>query len=207
MGREFEMSMPGELNFCLRLQVKQTSKGMMISQQKYIKELLKRFEMEISKTIDTLISTVTRLDMDEPGSPVNETMYRGIIGYLLYLTASRPDNIFSVGLCARFQSSPKESHLNAAKEILRKFFDLVGYADYVEYLMDRKSTSGMSYFLGSCLISWGTKKQTLQPFQMLKLNIWLLLLVVLNYYKSSKILKTLVYLQLEPGTAQEDKAH
>ncbi|XP_070043165.1 uncharacterized mitochondrial protein AtMg00810-like [Nicotiana tomentosiformis] len=105
MGSEFEMSMMGELNFFLGLQVKQTPKGIMISQQKYIKELLKRFEMESSKLIDTPIATATRLDMDEHGSPVNKTMYRGIIGSLLYLTASRPDIVFSVGLCARKSTS------------------------------------------------------------------------------------------------------
>ncbi|XP_075076388.1 secreted RxLR effector protein 161-like [Nicotiana tabacum] len=103
-------------------------------------------------------------------------MYRGIIESLLYLTASRFDIVFSVGLCSRFQSNPKESHLKAAKRILRYLkgtqdlvlyyplgdsFNLIGYAnaDYAGYLVDRKSTSGMSHFLGSCLISWGTKKQ------------------------------------------------
>nr|XP_016488511.1 PREDICTED: uncharacterized mitochondrial protein AtMg00810-like [Nicotiana tabacum] len=178
MGSKFEMSMMGELNFFLGLQVKQTPKGTMISQQKYIKELLKRFEMESSKTIDSPIATATRLDMDEPGSPMNKTMYRGIIGSLLYLTASRPDIVFNVGLCARFQSSPKESNLKAAKRILRYLkgthdpilyylsrdnFDLIGYAG-AGYLVDRKSTSGMDHFLGSCLISWGTKKQKSMTF-------------------------------------------
>ncbi|XP_060216298.1 secreted RxLR effector protein 161-like [Lycium barbarum] len=148
----------------------------MISQKKYIKELLKQFEMKNVKPIDTSIGTATKLDMDEPGLSVNETMYRGIIGSLLHLTASRPDIVFSVGLCARFQSSPKESHLKAAKIILRYHkgsqdldffypsgdnFDLVGYADadYAGYLVDRKSTSGMAHFMESCLISWGTRKQ------------------------------------------------
>ncbi|XP_075099256.1 secreted RxLR effector protein 161-like [Nicotiana tabacum] len=114
--------------------------------------------------------------MDETGSPVNQTMYRGIIGSILSLTASRPDIIFSMGLCARFQSNPKESHLKASKIILRYLkgthdlvlyyltgdsFNLIGYADadYAGYLMDRKSISGMGHFLGSCLISWGTRKQ------------------------------------------------
>ncbi|XP_070013628.1 secreted RxLR effector protein 161-like [Nicotiana sylvestris] len=114
--------------------------------------------------------------MDETGSPGNQTMYRGIIRYLLYLTASRPAIAFSVGLCANFQSNPKESHLKAAKRILRYLkgtrdlvlyypsgdsFNLIGYADavYVGYLVDRKSTSEMAHFLGSCLISWGTRKQ------------------------------------------------
>ncbi|XP_070029713.1 secreted RxLR effector protein 161-like [Nicotiana sylvestris] len=114
--------------------------------------------------------------MDETGSPVHQTMYRGIIGSLLYLIANRPDIVFSVGLCARFQSNPKESHLKAAKRILRYLkgtqdlvryypssnsFNLIGYVDvdYAGYLVDRKSTSGMAHFLGSCLISWGTRKQ------------------------------------------------
>ncbi|XP_070022946.1 secreted RxLR effector protein 161-like [Nicotiana sylvestris] len=114
--------------------------------------------------------------MDETGSPMNQTMYRSIIGSLLYLTANRPDIIFSVGLCARFQSNPKESHLKATKRILRYLkgthdlvlyypsgdsFNLIKYADadYAGYLVDKKRTYGMAHFLGSCLISWGTRKQ------------------------------------------------
>ncbi|XP_070015698.1 secreted RxLR effector protein 161-like [Nicotiana sylvestris] len=132
--------------------------------------------MEASKVIDTPIATATRLDMDESSSSANQTMYRGIIGSLLYLTARRPDIVFSVELCARFQSNPKESHLKAAKRILRYLkgtydpvqyypsgdnFNLIGYvdADYAGYLVDRKNTSRMVHFLGSCLISWGTRKQ------------------------------------------------
>ncbi|XP_070023075.1 secreted RxLR effector protein 161-like [Nicotiana sylvestris] len=176
MGSEFEMSMMGELNFFLGYQVKQSTKGTFICQQKYIKELLNRFDMEALKVIDTPIATTTRLDMDEVGSPVNQTMYRGIIGPLLYLTASRPDIFFSVRLCAKFQSNPKESHWKASKRILRYLkgtqdlvlyypssdsFNLIRYVngDYAGYLVDRKSTSGMAYFLRSCLISWGTRKQ------------------------------------------------
>ncbi|XP_070040320.1 uncharacterized protein [Nicotiana tomentosiformis] len=158
MGSEFEMSMMGKLNFFLGLQVKQSHKGTLISQQNYIKELLKRFHMEASKVIDTPIAIATRLDMDEPGFLVNQTMYRGIIGSLLYLTTSRPDIVFNVGLCARFQSNPKESHLKGAKRILRYLkgtqdlvlyypsgdsFYLIGYADadYAGYLGTRKQNS------------------------------------------------------------------
>ena len=103
-------------------------------------------------------------------------MYRGIIDSLLYLTASRPDIVYSVGMCARFQACPRDSHLKAAKCILRYLkktgdlvlfypagdtFDLVGFADadFAGYKVDRKSTSGMAHFLGSSLISWGTKMQ------------------------------------------------
>ncbi|XP_070003407.1 secreted RxLR effector protein 161-like [Nicotiana sylvestris] len=134
--------------------------------------------MEASKVIDILITTATRLDMDETGSPVNQTMYKGITGSFLYLTASRPNIVFSVGLCARFQSNPKGSHLKVAKRILRYLkgtqdlvlyypsggsLNLIGYADvdYAGYLVDRKSTSRMAHFLGSCLISWDTRKQKL----------------------------------------------
>ncbi|XP_070010664.1 secreted RxLR effector protein 161-like [Nicotiana sylvestris] len=132
--------------------------------------------MEDSKEIDTPIATATKLDIDEPGSSVDKKLYRGMIGSLLYLTARRLDIVFSVGLCARFQANPKESHLTVVKRILRYLkgtthlclwypkgsnFDLVGYADsnFAGFLVDRKSTSGMPHFLGSCLVSWATKKQ------------------------------------------------
>ncbi|XP_070022018.1 secreted RxLR effector protein 161-like [Nicotiana sylvestris] len=99
-----------------------------------------------------------------------------MIGSLLYLTASKPDILFSVGLCARFQENPKESHLTVVKRILRYLkgttdlclwypkgsnFNLVGYADaeYAGFLVERKITSGMAHFLGSCPVSWATKKQ------------------------------------------------
>ncbi|XP_070015162.1 secreted RxLR effector protein 161-like [Nicotiana sylvestris] len=132
--------------------------------------------MEASKVIDTLIATSTHLNIDEPGFPVNQTMYKGIIGSLLYLTAITPDIVFNVSFCVRFQSNKKESHLKVTKRILRYLkgtqdmvlyyplgdsFDLIGYADanYVGYMVDKKSTYGMAHFLGSCLISWGTRKQ------------------------------------------------
>jgi len=119
MRSEFEMSMKGELNFFLGLQIKQTSNGTMIHQQKYIKELLKLVGMESAMPINTLISPSTRLVMDDGSLLVEEKSYRCMIWSLLYLTASRPDIVFNVGLCAHFQSKPKETHLNAVKQILR----------------------------------------------------------------------------------------
>jgi hypothetical protein len=105
------------------------------------------------------------LDLDEGGNPVNQTLYRSMIGSLLYLTASRPDIMFSVSMCARFQSNPKKSHLRAVKRILTyprhtpsvglwypkgATFDLIGYSDsdYAGCKIDRKSTSGGAIFLG-----------------------------------------------------------
>ncbi|XP_070022347.1 uncharacterized mitochondrial protein AtMg00810-like [Nicotiana sylvestris] len=134
--------------------------------------------MDESKEIDTPIATATKLDIDEPSSSVDQKLYRGMIGLLLYLTAHRPDILFNVGLCARFQANPKESHLTVVKRILRYLkgttdlclwypkgsnFNLVGYvdADFAGFLVDRKSTSDMAHFLGSCLVSWATKKHNL----------------------------------------------
>ena len=176
MQSEFEMSMMGELTFFLGLQIKQTSEGIFINQSKYCKELLKRFEMENSKIFDTPMSTSCRLDKDEGGKPIEITKYRGMIGSLLYLTASRPDIMFSVCMCARFQANPKESHLSAVKRIMRYLVgtqqmglwypkgassSLVGYSDsdFAGCKMDRKSTSGTCHFLGCSLVSWHSKKQ------------------------------------------------
>src|SRR3954471_12889078 len=119
MQSEFEMSLMRELNFFLGLQIKQLSHGTFVSQTKYCIELLKRFGMSEAKEIDTPMETNGNLDKDENGKEVDVKMYRGMIGSLLYLTASRPDIVFSVCMCARYQSCPKESHLRAVKRILR----------------------------------------------------------------------------------------
>ena len=119
MSNEFEMNMIGELNYFLGLQIKQTSAGTFIHQQKYVKDLLKKFKMEDAKQIDTPIATTTTLDLEGTCSAAEQKLYRGIIGSLLYLTANRPHIVFSVGLCAHFQTNPKESHLQAVKRILR----------------------------------------------------------------------------------------
>lgn len=176
MQSEFEMSMMGELDFFLGLLIKQTTDGIMIHQQKYLRELLKKYCMENSKAYDTPIPTSTKLDAYSKGKDVESTLYRGMICSLLYLTSSRTDIAFSIGLWERFQSNPKESHPKAVRRVLRYLvgandlclwyprgtsIELVGYtdADYAGFLVDRKITSGMAHFLGSCLISWGSKKQ------------------------------------------------
>ena len=99
--------MMGELNYFLGLQIKQRKDGIFINQAKYTKELIKRFGLEGSKVSKTPKATTTKLDKDEQGKSVDIKLYRSMIGSLLYLTASRPDIMFSVYLCARFQSCPK----------------------------------------------------------------------------------------------------
>ncbi|GJR55800.1 retrovirus-related pol polyprotein from transposon TNT 1-94 [Tanacetum coccineum] len=119
MHDEFEMSMMGELNFFLGLQIKQMEDGIVFNQSKYIKEMLKKLGLEDSKPMKTPMSSDTKLTKDEECELVDSTKYRGMIGSLLYLTASRPDIMFSVCLCARFQEAPKTSHLEAVKRIFR----------------------------------------------------------------------------------------
>ena len=116
MSSEFEMSLIGELSYFLGLQVVQQEQGTQVHQQKYLRELVKKYGMENAKPYGTPISPNTKLCSDEKGKSVDITTYRGMIGSLLYLTASRPDIVFSVCLCARFQANPKESHLTAVKK-------------------------------------------------------------------------------------------
>ncbi|KAJ3702073.1 hypothetical protein LUZ61_005778 [Rhynchospora tenuis] len=177
MSSEFEMSMMGELNFFLGLQIKQLQDGIFISQTKYAKELIKKFGIEDSKRCDTPMGKSACIDADDKGVAMDITLYRGMIGSLLYLTASRPDIMYAVCLCARYQANPKESHHKAVKRILRYVkgtqnlglwygkqteLDLVGYtdADFAGDRMDRKSTSGTCQFLGGSLVSWSSRKQT-----------------------------------------------
>jgi len=119
MQSEFEMSMTGKLNFFLGLQVKQIKNGTFLYQSKYCKELLKKFEMDKCKEATTPISTSCYMDLDEKGVYIDQSKYRGLIGSLLYLIASRYDIMFSVCMCAKFQSNPQESHFKAGKRILK----------------------------------------------------------------------------------------
>jgi hypothetical protein len=100
MSKEFVMSMIGELTFFFGFQVKQMKDGNFLSQEKYTKDLLKRFKMEKCKSIKTHMPTNGHLNLDEGGNPVDQTLYRSMIGSLFYLTASRPDIMFSVYICA-----------------------------------------------------------------------------------------------------------
>ncbi|XP_024178219.2 uncharacterized protein LOC112184178 [Rosa chinensis] len=176
MESEFEMSMCGELTFFLGLQVRQIDTGLFLSQTKYAKNLIKKFGLESKKTVSNPISTTIKLSEDQNGKSVDHTLYRSMIGSLLYLTASRPDISYSVGVCARFQANPKESHLEAVKRIIRYIsgtvdcgifytFDtnveIAGYsdADWGGNLKDRKSTSGGCFFIGNNLVAWHSKKQ------------------------------------------------
>ncbi|GJX47271.1 hypothetical protein Tco_0272461 [Tanacetum coccineum] len=116
-------------------------RGIFINQSKYANEILKKFDLHKSDHVDTLMVERTKLDEDLSGIPVDQTQYRSMIGSLMYLTASRPDLIFAVCMCARYQSKPTKKHIEAVKQVFR-------------------STSGSAQFLGDKLVSWSSKKQT-----------------------------------------------
>jgi hypothetical protein len=132
--------------------------------------------MDNAKRIKTPMGTNGHLDLDMGGKSVDQKVYHSMIGYLLYLCASRSDIMLSVCMCARFQAAPKECYLRAVKRIMRYLdltpylglwypkgahFELIGYsdADYVGCKVDRKSTSRTCQFLGRSLVCWSSKKQ------------------------------------------------
>ena len=117
--KEFEMSMVGKLTFFLGLQVKQKKEGIFISQEKYARNIVKKFGLDFKKHASTPMSSSTKLNVDSSRVEVSPTLYRSIIGSLLYLTASRLDIAFSVGVRARYQPPSKESHLTMVKRIIR----------------------------------------------------------------------------------------
>jgi hypothetical protein len=178
MESEFQMSMMGELNFFLGIQVKQTKQGTFMHPAKYMKDLIKKFNMAELKPMSTPMSSAMSLGPDEDGKTVDQREYRSMIGSLLYLTATRPDIQFAMGLCVRFQASPCSLHRMAVQRIFRYLkhtpefliwystsssLDLVGFsdADFVGCGIDRKNTSDTCHFLGSSLVGWSSQKQSL----------------------------------------------
>ncbi|WVZ80794.1 hypothetical protein U9M48_028245 [Paspalum notatum var. saurae] len=154
MSREFEMSLMGP-------------EGTFVHQAKYTRNILKKFDMSDSKPMTTPMSTNMALDADEDGEAVDQKEFQGMIGSLLYLTATRPDIQFTV--------SPRTSHRQAVKRIFKylKFtpelglwysgysLSLTGFsdADHAGCRIDRKSTSGTCQLLGTSLVSWSFRKQ------------------------------------------------
>ncbi|GJW48724.1 retrovirus-related pol polyprotein from transposon TNT 1-94 [Tanacetum coccineum] len=150
MHDEFEMSMMGELNFFLGLQIKQMEDEIFFNQSKYIKEMLKKFGLEDSKPTKTSMSTEIKLTKDDESDFVDSSKYR---------------------------ENPKTTHLEAVKRIFRYIrgtthlgswypkgtrIETIVYADsnHAGDYVDRKSTSGVCTFMGCCLTSWFAKKQT-----------------------------------------------
>ncbi|GJR23166.1 retrovirus-related pol polyprotein from transposon TNT 1-94 [Tanacetum coccineum] len=151
--------------------------GIFINRSKYANEILKKFDLHKSDPVDTPMVERTKLDEDLSWIPVDKTQYRSMIGSLMYLTASRPDLVIVVCMCARFQSKPTKKHLEAVKWVFWYLQGTInmglwypkdtamaltayGDADHTSCQDTRRSTSGSAQFLGDKLVSWSSKKQT-----------------------------------------------
>ncbi|XP_050877156.1 uncharacterized mitochondrial protein AtMg00810-like [Lathyrus oleraceus] len=139
MQSEFEMSLVGDLTYFLGLQIKQMDDTIFISQSKYANSKVKKFGIENVSHKGTPAPTHLKLTKDEKGVNMDQSLYKSMIGSLLYLTASRPDITFAVEVCGRCQSKPKIRYCDA---------------DWEDNAYDRKSTYGGCFFLGNSLISW-----------------------------------------------------
>ncbi|GJS87843.1 putative ribonuclease H-like domain-containing protein [Tanacetum coccineum] len=162
----------------LLVQVMQKEDGIFSSQDKYVDEILKKFGFSTMRIASTPMETLKPLIKNTEAEDADVYLYRSMIGSLIYLTASRLDIMFAVCACARFQVTPKVSHLHAVKRIFIYLkgqpklglwypkdspFDLEAYSDsdYAGASLDRKSTTGGCQFLGRRLILWQCKKQTI----------------------------------------------
>ena len=113
------MSMIGKLTHFLGLKIRQQDLGIFLSQSKYARNLVKKFDLEFASSVRTPMSPNVKHTIDLLGKSVDSSLYRSMIGSLLYLTASKPDISYSVGVCARYQVNPKESHMIALKRIIK----------------------------------------------------------------------------------------
>lgn len=158
------------------MKVEQNSKGIHICHRKYAREVLERFGIGVRNSVKNPIVPGTKLTKEGEGSKVDATMYKQMIGSLMYLTATRPDLMYVVCLVSRYMSSPTELHLLVVKRVFRYlkgttdlwvFYKrggeekLVGFtdSDYAGDLDDRKSTSGYVFVMNGGVVSWSSKKQ------------------------------------------------
>ncbi|XP_016169150.1 uncharacterized protein LOC107611769 [Arachis ipaensis] len=171
MIKHFEMTDMDLMSYFLGIEVLQKDDEIFISQKKYANDILKKFQMEHSKPVPTPVEEKFKLLREDKGREINSTYYKSLIGSLKYLTATRPNIVFGVGLLSRFMEEPYTNHLQAAKRILRYIkgtlndgsyyentneVNLVGYtdSDWAGDIETRKSISKFAFHLGSSAISW-----------------------------------------------------
>ncbi|GJV02054.1 retrovirus-related pol polyprotein from transposon TNT 1-94 [Tanacetum coccineum] len=182
MSSKFQMSMMGQMSFFLGLQVSQSPGGIFINQAKYALKTLKKYGMDLSDPVDTPMVDRLKLDEDLMGIPVDQTRFRGMVGSLMYLTASRPDLVFAVCMCARYQAKPTKKHFEAIKRVFR-----CGFMRDVQIPRRR-----MSEVLISWKIDWLAviKETTSTPYQLQRLNTSPCLDVVLKSFGCDHSSKT-----------------
>jgi hypothetical protein len=173
---EFDMKDLGLMHYYLGLEVWQKHGEVFLGQGKYAIKILQKFGMMDCKSMDTPMNTFIRKVKDPNSDPVDPSLYRQLIGSLMYMVNTRPDICFVVNTLSQFQVEPRHEHWIAAKHVLRYIRGTINYglrytassdiqlhgftdSDWVGSAEDRKSTSGMCFSLGSAMISWGSRKQ------------------------------------------------
>ncbi|KAK6117412.1 hypothetical protein DH2020_048868 [Rehmannia glutinosa] len=176
MIKEFEMTDIGLMAHYLGIEIKQKDDGIFISHEGYTKEILKKFKMDDCNPINTPVECGLKLCKDDEGNKVDPTLFKSLVGCLRYLTCTRPDILYAVGLVSRYMENPTTTHFKAAKRILcylkgtidfglfysvSNDYKLVGYSDsdWAGDTDDRKSTTGFTFFMGDIAFTWASKKQ------------------------------------------------
>ncbi|KAA0040718.1 integrase [Cucumis melo var. makuwa] len=177
MKKEFEMSDMGLIHYFLDIEVNQDEGEIVISQQKYAHDLLKKIRMENASPCNTLMDANLKLCKNDIGEAVDPSLYRSLVGSLMYLTATRPDILFVVSMLSRFMTNPKRSHWEAGKRVLRYILGTINFGIYYNKVSesvlfgfcdsdwggnvdDHKSKSGYVFSIGSGVFPWTSKKQS-----------------------------------------------
>ena len=176
MKSEFEMTDMGEMKYFLGVEMNQSEAGIHLSQRKYAGEILKRFNMEDCNSVKSPIVPGCKLVKDDQSGFVDATVYKQMVGCIMYLAATRPDIMFVAGQLCRYMETPTEQHMTAMKKVLRyiqgtkelgifykrgSYDRLVAYSDsdYAGDYDNRRSTSGYVCFLSGAAIAWSSKRQ------------------------------------------------
>lgn len=178
MKSEFDMTDLGVLSYFLGMEFLETAEGIVLHQKKYANDVLKRFNMMNCNPANTPVETKLKLEKGGNEKAIDPTLYKQMVGSLRYLCNSRPDISYGVGLISRFMDDPRQSHLVAAKRIMRYLkgtldygilfpkedqgeIELIGFsdADWCGDRVDRRSTTGYMFKLSNAPISWCSKKQ------------------------------------------------
>ncbi|CAL8994803.1 unnamed protein product, partial [Prunus brigantina] len=176
MMKTFEMSDLGLMHYFLSIEINQEEDGIFICQKKYIENLLKKFKMHGCKTMATPLITNEKLRKEDGSSKADESIYKSLIGSLLYLTTIRLDIMYTTSLLSRFMQNQSQMHYGATKRILRYLQGTIDYgiwykpttdprlfgytkSDWAGSVDDKKSTSGYAFTIGSSIFSWSSRKQ------------------------------------------------
>lgn len=176
MKSEFDMTDMGEMRYFLGVEVIQNADGIYLSQRKYAREMLERFNMKDCNYVKNPIVPGGKLVKNDESGFVDATLYKQMVGCMMYLAATRPDLMFVISLLSRFMETPTEQHMAAMKRVLRYikgtvelgvFYKrngsntLVAYSDsdYAGDYDSRRSTSGYVCFLSGAAIAWSSKRQ------------------------------------------------